>query len=124
MESLAQDERNAHMFYSHFAENTENESIKKSLSAMAKDSEARLNQYLSLIAKHFNRAYTPKETKVNTSIPTVKAINLALTEENKSLITLSGLLDQLANTELEKIIQRIISKKIISHQLLITIQKI
>ncbi|MCL2841382.1 MAG: hypothetical protein FWE05_11495 [Defluviitaleaceae bacterium] len=122
LENLSQDERNAHIFYTHFAESSEHEPIKKALATLAKDSEQRQNQYISLISTHFNHNHTPKEIKINTNIPIADAITLALTEENKSLVTLGNLLDQVVNTDLEQIIQRIINKKIIAHQILMTIQ--
>lgn len=122
LENLSQDERNAHIFYSHFAEIAEAEPTKKALANLAKDSEVRQNQYQSLIETHFNNTYTPKETKINTSIPIHDAIALALIEENKSLTTLGNILDQATFADFEKIIQRIINKKIISHQILMTIQ--
>jgi len=123
LEDLSQDERNAHVFYSHFSENASNDSLKQALDTLAKDSETRLKQYINLIATHFDRQYTPRETEINTNLSIAEAINLALTEENKALVTLGNLLDQAANTEAESSISRIISRKLIANQLLATLQR-
>ena len=108
LKSLAQDERNAHVFYNHFAKN-------KSFAILAKDSKARLDQYTSLITKHFNQSFAPKETEINTEMETSEAIALALSEENKGLSTLGNLLELTADTAAEKQLLRILIKKIISY---------
>jgi len=116
LEMLAQDERNAFIFYSHFAKIGH----KKNLSTLAQDSEMRMNNYIQILKSGFNRDFTPKETDINVNLSLVHAINLAITEEHKGLTKLSGLLDKTTDTSLEKRIQGALQKKIISQQVLFT----
>ncbi|MCL1883831.1 MAG: hypothetical protein FWF81_08795 [Defluviitaleaceae bacterium] len=111
---LAQDERNSHVFYNHFAHNA-------TFAILAKDSKARLEQYTALLAMQ-GKPFIPLETTINTEIEISEAIKLALSEENKGLIALGNLLDLSADTPSEKVIGRILNKKIIGHQLLLSLK--
>jgi len=109
LESLAQDEHNAKIFYTNL-----------SLSNLANACEVRLNQYVQILKSHFDRDFTPQDKELHTNIPFAEAITLAITEENKALVTLGGLLDQVEGTIVERLIERVINKKLIGHQLLMS----
>ena len=121
LESLAQNERNAQIFYSHIAQTAPEEGQKKSLTVLAKGCEARLLNYTLMLNTSFSREFKPKETEINVKIAFTDAISLAITEENKALTTLSDLLDQVAETSLEKQILRLLNKKIIAQQTLLAL---
>jgi len=120
LEGLAQDERNAQIFYNGLSENTENDAAKELLTSLSIDCHARLNHYKSILTNHCSRIFTPLETEINTALDLSDALTLAITEENKALITLSSLLDQVASSPAENAIQRIINKKLVGHQLLLS----
>jgi len=119
---LAQDERNAHIFYTHFSTHSQDINAKGVLATLAKDSQTRLEQYTTLLSQHFDCEFTPNDTNINTSIPLADAITLALTEESKALITLGNLLEA-ADYSIEKILERVISRKIVGQQLLLTLRR-
>ena len=121
LESLAQDERNAQIFYSHIAEAAPEERQKKSLTVLAKGCEARLLNYKVMLNTSFEREFSPKETEINIKLEFTAAIQLAITEENKALTTLSDLLDQVAETALEKQVLRLLNKKILTQQMLLAL---
>jgi hypothetical protein len=123
LEELAQDERNAQVFYGHFSRNAPKPEVKEALAGISKECGVRLRLYAGLLVQHFNRQFFPEETEINIGITFVDAISLALLEENKSLVVLAELLDKVNNTVAEKDIQRILSKKIINNQLLLAINK-
>ena len=118
LESLAQDERNAQVFYGKVSESA-GDDIKEMLSSLSRDCGARLNQYLSILSTHCNRRFVPLETAINTNIEVNQALALAIAEENKSLATLNRLLDQVSDTSAEMAVQRIVNKKMVGHQLLL-----
>ena len=121
LEGLAQDERNAQVFYSSLSENIESTATRELLLSLSTDCAARLKQYTTLLTNHCNRIFTPLETEINTNLSFPEALTLALAEENKALLTLSNLLDQVSDTPAENAIQRIINKKIVGHQLLLSL---
>jgi hypothetical protein len=116
LEVLAQNERNAYVFYSHFA------ASKESFAVLAKDSKMRLEQYIALLQQFFKRIFVPQETVINKEISLPEAVALAISEENKGLVTLGNLSELAADTEAEKQIWRVINKKIIGQQLLLSIK--
>ena len=118
VEGLAQDERNAQIFYSHVSQNAPTDTTKKSLASLAKDCESRLSQYTSLLSDIFGRNFIPEEKDINIHLEFPEAVSLAISEENNALITLGDLLDQVADTEAERPVQRVINKKVIAHQIL------
>ena len=120
LQSLAQDEYNAKIFYSGVSTSAPSEEIKKALANLAKDCETRLQQYIHMLGSHFKHNFTPQEKEINTNLPFRSAMSLAVSEENKALATLGNLLDQVEETSLERQVQRIISKKILGHQLLLS----
>jgi hypothetical protein len=77
-----------------------------------------MEQYSDLISNHFKQKFIPADMEINTNIEISEAVALAVTQENKGLIALGSLLELTADTPAEKIINRIICKKIIGHQLL------
>jgi len=122
LQKLAQNEQNAHIFYSGIAKNAPADETKKSLTDMAGDCNARLTQYIQILQTHFNLTFVPAVKDINTAMPFEQAISLAILEENKALTTLGELLDHAEETSLERQIQRILSKKIVAHQLLLSIR--
>jgi len=121
LQRLAQNEHNAKTFYTEIAHNASNEASKKSLVQLAKDCETRLEKYTELIQSQFNTTFAPEDKEINTNLPFANAISLAIAEENKSLSTLTELLDQTEGTSLERQIERVINKKVVAHQLLLSI---
>ena len=121
IENLTQNERNAQVFYTGISHISQTEEIKKSLLLLAEGSKSRTSQYLNILHAHFDSKFTPQEKEINTNLSFEDAISLAITEENKALSTLCSLLDQVEGTSLERQIERIISKKVVAHQLLLTI---
>ncbi|MCL2387666.1 MAG: hypothetical protein FWC89_09000 [Defluviitaleaceae bacterium] len=120
---LAQDERNSNVFYSYFAENSPTETIQMTFATLSKDSQSRLEQYTTLLKRHFNQQFSPSETEIITEMEISEALHLALSEENKGLLALGNLLELTADTEAEKPLNRILNKKIIGHQMLLTAQR-
>ncbi|MCL2286080.1 MAG: ferritin-like domain-containing protein [Firmicutes bacterium] len=120
IKKLAQDEHNAQIFYTDISFNAPSEEIKQSLTEMAKDCKLRHKKYTQLLKSHFDTDFVPAVKKLNTSLSFPNAIYLAISEENKALVTLGSLLDQVEGTTIERQIERIISKKILGHQLLLS----
>ena len=120
IENLTQNEHNAKIFYSGIPYNTDD--TKKNLLQLAEGSGARVKQYAQILRTHFNSEFTPIEKEINTNLPFENAISLAIIEENKALTTLCTLLDQVEGTSLERQIERIINKKVVAHQILLTLQ--
>jgi len=116
LRSLAQNERNASIFYTHFAENTSKD-VSEVFSALVRDSKARLVQFAAFLP-----AFIPQETEINIELQLAEAINLALSEEGKGLITLGNLLELVVDTPAEQPISRMVNKKIIGQQLLLSLK--
>jgi hypothetical protein len=117
LQELAQGECNACAFYSHFAKKEE------SFHMLAKDSKARLEQYVALLKQHFGKVFACEEAAdIKTDMEISEAVALAISEENKGLIALGNFLELAADSSAEKIAARIINKKIIGHQLLLAAQ--
>ena len=121
IENLAQNERNAQIFYSSISSGISSDETKKSLSLLAEGCKARTSQYIQILQVHFNSQFTPQEKELNTNLPFNDAISLAISEENKALSTLSNLLDRAEGTPFERQLERIISKKVVSHQILLSV---
>jgi len=121
IQQLAQNERNAKIFYSGISKNAPTETIKKSLTKLAEDCEVRLQKHTQILKSDFDVNFTAEETVINTTLQFADAISLAITEENKSLTMLSSLLDKVEGTPLERQLERIISRKVVTHQMLLTI---
>ncbi|MCL2576801.1 MAG: ferritin-like domain-containing protein [Defluviitaleaceae bacterium] len=122
LKRLAQDERNAFILYTHFAENEQEEKIKEPFAILAKDSKSRLELYTTLLEQDFKENFIPQEAEINTEIEISDAITLALSAENKGLIALGNLLDLTADTSAEKSLGRVLNRKIIGHQLLLSLK--
>jgi len=120
IQTLAQNEHNAHIFYSAISHSSPTIEIQTSLESIAAECEQRVVLYTQVLSQHFSHEFSPAHKDINTSLPFHKAITLAVFEENKTLSTLSNLQSQITETSLERQIERIISKKIIAHQLLLT----
>jgi len=116
LEALAQNERNAYVFYSHFAANEELFAI------LAKDSKKRLEQYTTLLSKFFKRIFVAQETDINKELSISEAVALAISEENKGLITLVNLSELFADTEAENQILRVVNQKLIGQCLLMSVK--
>ena len=115
MEGLIQDERNAHIFYSNLAKIAPERSMELSLSDIASDSSMHISNFSHTLLKQFGHGFAPVEVEINTGLGLKDALALALTEENKSLRKLTEVLEKVANTESEKVIQRAINKKIVNY---------
>ena len=122
IKSLAQDERNAQIFYSNLSQSAPSESTKNALTSLSQDCESRLTQYKTILSTHLSENFNPKETEINTALPYAQAISLAVKEESASLATINNLAAKLADTPAEKQIQRMINKKITAQQLLQSLQ--
>jgi len=122
IEGLIQDERNAHVFYSSLAMSVTIGSISSALTDIAKDCQHHTQQLTQLLANHYGGSFTPEEAAINTGMELQSALALALVEENKSLRVLAEL--SVSNTESEKVIQRIINKKIVNYNQLIRLTTI
>jgi len=120
LQRLAQDEHNAHIFYSRIAQNAPSNEAKQSLMDLANGCESRCSKYIQILSAQFNLNFVPAQKEINTRIPYSNAIHLAINEENKALTTLTNLIDQIEGTPLEMQIQRMISKKILAHQILLS----
>jgi len=120
LQRLAQDEHNAHIFYTRIAQNAPSNETKQSLIALANGCESRRSKYIQILSAQFNLTFAPAQKEINTKIPYSNAIQLAINEENKTLTTLTNLIDQIEGTPLEMQIQRMISKKILAHQILLS----
>ena len=121
MQQLAQNEYNAHIFYTSISQNAPKETSKKSLTQLAKDCETRLEKYTEIIKSQFTIDFSPEEKEININLPFTDAISLAIAEENKALTTLTKLIDQTEGTSLERQIERLINKKIVAHQQVLAI---
>jgi len=122
LQKLAQDEHNAQIFYSEISQNAPTSETKKVLLNLAEDCEARMQQYIKMLSTQFNNNFAPQKKEINTNLPFNPAISLAVSEENKALSTLSSLIDQVEETGLERQVQRMINKKILGHQLLLSLK--
>jgi len=112
IEGLSQNSRNAQIFYGHMAKIAPDDAAERVFNALSMECKAQIEQYNAVLAKYFNRAFTPNESEINTLLPYDKALSLALTEENKAIGVLSGLLYDFTDAEAERMLQRIINKKI------------
>jgi len=120
LENLTQNERNAQIFYTGISHASPTDEIKNALFLLAEGSETRISQYTQILQTHFSNQFAPQTKDINTNLPFFDAISLAISEENKALATLSNLLDQTEGTSIERQLERIISKKIVAHQILLT----
>lgn len=131
LKRLAQDERNAFVFYSHFSkaadsENTNSEKEtaakkKEPFATLAENSKTRMEQFTTIIAQNFDENFVAQETEINTEIDTAAAITLALTEESKGLDTLGNLLELAEDTSEEKMLARALNQKMSGHRLLLAL---
>jgi hypothetical protein len=108
---LAQDERNAHIFYTNLSvlapETTD------ALDGLAQEAARRVGIYTELLDKRFGLPFAPEDAPINTQISLADGIQLALSEENKSLGVLSDLLDETQDTHMAKTLQSVINRKVI-----------
>ncbi|MCL2405367.1 MAG: hypothetical protein FWC92_07460 [Defluviitaleaceae bacterium] len=115
IKELIQDERNAHIFYSHLAKSAMGQPIEPALTNIASDSVKHTQKFTHILTSQFNSSFEPAEAEINTGLEIKDALTLALQEENASLRTLAELHESVANTESERVIQRIINKKIANY---------
>ena len=109
LQQLAQDEYNATSFYASL-----------SLQELSKGSEARHQQYLQILQGHLSNNFTPVQKELQLNIGIEQALSLAMQEENKALVIISLLLEEVEGTPLERALERILAKKLIGHQLLVS----
>ena len=115
IENLIQDERNAQIFYSHLATTATAQATESAISDIAGDCANHAQQFTQLLLNQFGRGFAPVEAEINTGLRFADALSLALVEENRSLRVLAELLEQIDNAASEKIIQRVINKKIVNY---------
>ncbi|MDR1664636.1 MAG: ferritin-like domain-containing protein [Clostridiales bacterium] len=118
LESLIQDESNGYVFYSHLAGLSNRADFRAALGGVAEDCQSRIQIYNELLERMFSHRFEPSEVAVNTRVNFKDGLTLAIQEENKSLRTLSDLLEKLQDNLAERAVQNIINKKIIGHNLL------
>jgi len=118
LEGIIQDERNAHVFYSHFADVAKTEQHGPALADIAKDCMSNTAQFSAVLSTNFGSNFTPTDAEINTALELKNAISLALLEESKSLRMLSDLLEIINQPEAERVIQRIVNKKMVNLNLL------
>ena len=105
IQRLIQDERNAHVFYSHL----------EGFADIAKSCLTHMKQLKEMLASQYGNEFAPAETEINTQLEFGDAVALALVEEEKSLRVLTELLDEVKNAECERVIQRVINRKIVNY---------
>jgi len=115
IESLVQDERNAHIFYSNLAKIAQGQPMEPALTDIATDSSMYSIKFSQMLSKQFGNNFEPAEKEINTGLGFKESLALALEEEHKSLRALTELLEKVANPETEKAIQRVINKKIVNY---------
>ena len=113
-----QDEHNAQIFYSHLAKSAPVQRAESSIADIASDCARYVQVFGQILSTQFGSDFAPAEAEINTSLAFQDALALALEEENKSMRALVGLLDEVSNAESEKMIQRVINKKIVNYGLL------
>jgi len=119
IQGLIQDERNAYIFYSHLARESQSQGTAEALVQIAKDSQRHTEVLSESLIVHFKDNFTPEEAEINTGLELNTALELALTEEGKTLRVLTELLGTINVPEIEKRIQRIINNKIINYSQLV-----
>jgi len=124
IEGLLQNSRNAQIFYTHMAKTAENGEAEGIFTALSMECRAQTEQYNAMLARYFNRSFTPNETEINTRLSYEKSLTLALTEENKAIDVLSGLLYTFTDAEAERVLQRIINKKIAGYNRLLMLERV
>jgi len=115
LHDLIQDERNAHVFYFHLATTVTVQHMVSGFNDIASDCLSHIRQLSHVLSSQFGSNFTPVETEINTGLELQNALALALVEENRLLRILAELLDTVSSTESEKIIQRVINKKIVNY---------
>jgi len=115
IEGLIQYERNAHVFYSSLAKVAEGQTTEPVLTTIANDSNMYTSHFSHMLLRQFGSNFAPAETEINTGLGLKESLALALEEENKSMRILTELLENVANTESEKLIQRVINRKIVNY---------
>ena len=119
IEGFAQDEHNAHTFYTNLSVKAPGEAIKDSLAALAGECALRREKYTEMLKEHFASDFAPAEKDIHKNLPFEKAILLAVAEESKTLTTLTNLLEQVEETTLERPLKRIVYRKILGNQQLL-----
>ena len=122
IEGIIQDERNAQIFYSHMATTAAGQAMAAAVTEIASDCHKHTQQLTQLLASHFGSGFTPIEAEINKGLDFEDALALALIEENKSLRVLAELMDTVSHAESEKIIQRIINKKVVNYNRLTSLR--
>ena len=119
IESLAQDEHNAHIFYTNLTQHATADKIKDALMDLAGECVLRHKKYTKMLKSHFDIDFEVAEKDINTGLPFAEGILLALSEETHGLSTLANLLEQTEGSPLEGQIAPIINKKILTNQRLL-----
>jgi len=115
MEELIQDERNAHVFYSHLSKTATLKPMAEALSNIASDNTKHTQKFTHILTTQFNHNFEPAQAEINTGLEPKEALTLALEEENRSLRVLAELLEGITNAESQKTIQHVLNKKIVNY---------
>jgi len=115
IQELIQDERNAHVFYSHLSKTAPHKPMADALSNIATDNTNHTHKLTQILTTQFNQTFEPTQAEINTGLELKDALTLALEEENRSQRILAELLETITNPESEKKIQHILNKKIVNY---------
>ena len=115
---LAQDERNAQIYYRHLAESAPREDFKAVIHNMSELCRERTNMHSSLSARLYGRDFSPEDAEINTQISFEEGVAWAMAEETKAMRTLSELLVQLDDAEAVRTLQNMINRKMVDYNML------
>jgi len=123
IQNLIQDERNANIFYSHHAATVEITWIREAIEQIANDSKRHALLLSEILKNHMGNSFTPQEAEINTGLELKTALDLALSEEGKTLRTMIELMDSISIREAEKNIQGMINAKIMNFSHLVRLMQ-
>jgi rubrerythrin len=112
IEKLLQDNLNAYVFYKYVTGIAPNGEARDILSSFTEECVNNKNQYDTLLERFYAHSFTPSERETDAGLSYAKALELAVLEENKAINTLADLINTFHDPEAERILQRIINKKI------------
>lgn len=117
IERLIQDERNAHVFYTHLATLSPRSDFSAILNSIADGCSQRMDSCSKLLNGLYERTYAPAETAVNTPVSFDEGVALAVREENKTLRSLADM-QAAADAKAAGTLQQIINRKLVDHNIL------
>jgi hypothetical protein len=115
LQSLAQDERNAHIFYTYFAQKAGAPVIKDAFAAAAQGAQDRMQDLAALLAQFYGKTFTPADATIQLEISEGQAIALACAEELKTMRALAKLQRESARAQAEPGLARILAAKVLGY---------